>query len=163
MQKILIFAALWLAACTNAPKNNESGSTAKDTTKTATDTTKVSSTTATDTTKMASTTVPADSGDDLYLDLSKPATYTGTFIDAVVYTGKTDFDFEIDGKSKLIPISFEEYEQIKKGKKVAGYDIPANLIDPSKDLEGLPGGNPKCIGKKYTITVSKDLVLIKPM
>jgi hypothetical protein len=162
MQKILIFAAaLWLTACTNAGKDTTNTVAAKDTAKTTVDTTKVAATVV-DSPKVASNTND-ELDDELYLDLSTPATYTGTFDDAVVYAGKTDFAFEINGKRKLIPITFEDYDKIENGKKVAGYDVPANLIDPSDDLEGVPGGNPKCIGKKYTISISKDLISIKPM
>ena len=169
MYKILNFAALGLAlflyACNSAPKDNTNTTANKesssDSNKTVVDSSKISSTTATDT--AAELNVTSEPNDDLYLDLATPATYTGVFNDAVVYTGKTDFDFQIDGKKKLIPVQFEVYSQIEKGKKVAGFDLPANLIDPSKDLEGLPGGNPKLIGKKYKITIAKDLISIKPL
>jgi hypothetical protein len=157
MYKILNFAALGLAlllsACNSAPKDN----TNPTANKTQIDSTKIAADTA------AKANISDAPNDDLYLDLATPATYTGLFNDAIVYTGKTDFDFQIDGKTKLIPVAFEVYSQIEKGKKVAGFDLPKDLIDPSQDLEGLPGGNPKLIGKKYQITIAKDLISIKPL
>jgi hypothetical protein len=158
MYKILIFSTFGLAAlgfsfcfsaCNSAPKDNTNSTANKES--------------STDTTPKVVAPISNELDDELYLDLDKPATYTGVFTDAVVYAGKTDFDFLIDGKTKLIPITFEVYSQIEKGKKVAGYDLPKDLIDPSKDLEGVPGGNPKLIGKKYTISIAKDLISIKAL
>lgn len=97
--------------------------------------------------------------DDLYY--IPDGTVTGIFEDATVYAASTDFNFTINGTPKLIRVDNEEYFELATGNDIAGYDIPADLIDPSDDLEGVPGGNPKYIGKKFEITINDDLLKIK--
>lgn len=90
-------------------------------------------------------------------------TMIGIFEDAIFYAGATDFQFEIDGTSKLIRVANEVYMNIEAGKKVAGYDLPSDLLDQSEDLEGPPGGNPKWMGKKFEITIEDAILKIIPL
>lgn len=90
-------------------------------------------------------------------------TFTAIYEDATVYTGSTDFQFDVDGKLKLIRIGNDIYYRIEDGEQVEGFDVPGDLIDPSDDLEGVPGGNPKWMGKQFEITQTETMLVIKPV
>ena len=60
---------------------------------------------------------------------------------ATIYTGRSDYEFEIGGKAMLIRVSnFDTLNQP---------NIPSNLTTPHGD--GLPGPNPLLVGKKFTL------------
>lgn len=67
--------------------------------------------------------------------------------DCTVYAGSTIFFFKtIQGDTIQVSILNKGMEEAEKSAKV-----PENLVDDSKDLEGVPGANPKMIGKKFKI------------
>ncbi len=63
----------------------------------------------------------------------------GTYKDATVYAGKTDYAFEVDGQTILVAVSNLE----EKNQPI----MPSNLLDPNS--EGIPGANPILVGAKY--------------
>ena len=65
----------------------------------------------------------------------------GIFKNATIYTGRSDYEFEVNGQSILVRIS--NIDTLNQP------DIPTNLIDPNAD--GLPGPNPILIGAKYKL------------
>jgi hypothetical protein len=80
-----------------------------------------------------------------------------TYESCTVYAGSTKFFFK-PAQGELIEVSTlnkgmedEEKYRIK---------MPNNLVDDSKDLEGLPGANPKMVGKKFKLIYNdKDEVI----
>ena len=65
----------------------------------------------------------------------------GIYKNATIYTGRSDYEFEIGGKAMLIRVSnFDTLNQP---------NIPSNLTTAYGD--GLPGPNPLLIGKKFTL------------
>ncbi len=165
-QKILPLLLLGLLAACGAPKdNNSNASTTKDSTKTAPAPIPAVDTT----TKIASSSnqpndnAAAEADEELHLDLSKDGRYIGVFEEATVYAGSIDFAFKIGKTLKLLRIESQKYYDIEDGKKVAGFDLPADLIDPSEDLEGPPGANPKVIGKKYEILLKGGNISVKAL
>ena len=142
----LLLAALLAVACKSNPQSVADGK-------------KNSSTTATKPNDNAA----AEADEDLYLDLEKDGRYVGSFAAATVYAGAIDFDFTIGKRTKLIRVSASDYYALEKGKKIPDFDIPSNFIDPAKDLEGPPGGNPALIGKTYEITVKGGKITVKAM
>lgn len=71
-----------------------------------------------------------------------------TYVSATVYTGYTGYFFKDKKNGKEIQVQdAQDLEMVK---------VPNDLLEDSKDLEGLPGANPKLIGKKYIIKYLKD-------
>lgn len=65
----------------------------------------------------------------------------GIYKNATIYTGRSDYEFEIGGKTVLIRVSnFDTLNQP---------NIPSNMTAAYGD--GLPGPNPLLIGKKFTL------------
>ena len=65
----------------------------------------------------------------------------GIYKNATIYTGRSDYEFEIDGQSTLIRMSnFDTLNQPA---------IPSNLT--VADIDGFPVANPLLIGQKYTL------------
>lgn len=81
----------------------------------------------------------------------------GIYKNATIYTGRSDYEFEIEGQSLLIRISnFDTLNQPA---------IPSNLTIP--DIAGFPVANPLLIGKKYTLAFApqeqlKSIRLLSP-
>jgi hypothetical protein len=78
--------------------------------------------------------------------------------DCAVYAGSTKFVFKPE-KGETIEVSVlnkgmedEELYRIK---------MPDNLVDDSKDLEGLPGANPKMVGKKFKLIYNEKSEVIE--
>ena len=77
---------------------------------------------------------------------TKTRELVGVYKDATVYTGKTDYAFEVNGQTILVSISnFEE-----KDTPI----IPSNLLEPNSN--GIPGPNPLLIGAKYYLEYDAD-------
>lgn len=98
--------------------------------------------------------------DDMYY--LPNGTFTGVYEDATMYAGSTDFKFIIDGVLKFIRVDNMTYFDLQDGKKVKGYELPTDLLDPSDEVEGPPGGNPVWVGKKFTIKKSEGQLSIQP-
>ncbi|MFK7981994.1 MAG: hypothetical protein AB8G86_18590 [Saprospiraceae bacterium] len=65
----------------------------------------------------------------------------GIYKNATIYTGRSDYEFEIDGQSMLFRMSnFDTLNQPA---------IPSNLT--VADIDGFPVANPLLIGQKYTL------------
>jgi hypothetical protein len=82
----------------------------------------------------------------------------GIYESCTVYTGSTKYYFKPE-KGEMIEVSAlnkgmedEEKYRIK---------MPDNLIDDSKDLEGLPGANPKMVGKKFKLIYNEQNEVIE--
>jgi len=70
----------------------------------------------------------------------------GIYKNATIYTGRSDYEFEIAGRSTLIRVSnFDTTNQPM---------IPSNLTIPSHD--GIEGPNPLLVGKKYTLAFDQQ-------
>ncbi len=82
-----------------------------------------------------------------------------TYENCTVYTGKTDYLFKrIDNKQEItVVVSAPQF--VEKGTKVPS--LPKGLVDDSKNLEGLPGANPKMVGKPFVIFYDKDENIVK--
>ena len=80
--------------------------------------------------------------------------------DCTVYAGSTDYSFQ-DIKTKT---SFSVRILNIREKGIFSPKIPKNLIDPSKDLEGVPGANPAVVGKRFKLayTAQDELISITP-
>jgi len=65
----------------------------------------------------------------------------GIYKNATIYTGRSDYEFEIDGQAMLIRVSNMDVHSQPA--------IPSNLTVP--DINGFPVANPLLIGKKYTL------------
>ncbi len=92
-----------------------------------------------------------------------PKALVGIYEDATVYAGSTDFVFQVDGQAQLFRISNEIYFQIEDGKTVPNYDLPPDLLDPSEEVEGPPGGNPKWMGKTFQIIQTDNSLKLIPI
>jgi hypothetical protein len=68
---------------------------------------------------------------------------TATYVSATVYTGYTGYFFKDKKTGKEIQVQDAHDPEMVK--------VPNNLLEDSKDLEGLPGANPKLVGKTYII------------
>ncbi len=68
---------------------------------------------------------------------------TATYVNATVYTGYTGYFFKDKKTGKEIQVQDAHDPEMVK--------VPNDLLEDSKDLEGLPGANPKLIGKKFII------------
>jgi hypothetical protein len=77
-----------------------------------------------------------------------------TYQDATVYAGRTDYTFEdeIGGMLLIEGNSFEREPII---------EVPNNMVDPSEELDGLPGGNPALIGKRFKLYYNDDGSIFK--
>jgi len=74
-----------------------------------------------------------------------------------VYTGMTQYNFK-DAKTNA-PIQVIVSNMPEKGMLVP--EVPKNLIDPSKNLEGIPGENPRMVGKKFNISYNAKAEILK--
>lgn len=78
---------------------------------------------------------------------SKQKEIEAIYQDCTVYAGSTIFFFKTtQGDTIQVSILNKGMEGAEKSAKV-----PENLVDDSKDLEGVPGANPKMVGKKFKI------------
>ncbi len=67
--------------------------------------------------------------------------------DCTVYASATMFFFKTaQGDTIQVSILNKGMEEAELSAKV-----PDNLVDDSKDIEGVPGANPKMVGKKFRI------------
>lgn len=74
----------------------------------------------------------------------------GIYKNATIYTGRSDYEFEVEGKSMLIRLSnFDSANQPM---------IPSNLT--ISRMDGLPGPNPLLIGKKFTLSFAPQEQLL---
>ncbi len=78
-----------------------------------------------------------------------------------VYAGSTEYAFK-NAKTKE-PIVFNVLNLPEKGIKTP--KLPKNLIDPSKNLEGVPGANPALVGKAFMLLYDAkgELLSVKPI
>jgi hypothetical protein len=85
-----------------------------------------------------------------------------TYESCTVYAGSTKFFFK-PTQGELIEVS-----TLNKGmadEELYRIKMPDNLVDDSKDLEGLPGANPKMVGKKFQLIYNdkNEVIEIKPL
>ncbi len=81
--------------------------------------------------------------------IAKNEVKEGVFEDAVVYTGVTQYFFKDSQTGKTFQVNVPSDEAHKSS-------VPKNLLEDPNEIEGLPGANPKMIGKKFKITKRKD-------
>ena len=160
MRTLLYFSTLiiLLIACDETTNNDASN---QETVTDSVETTVVNNETEDTAPPSSEASVEEEEEEDMYA--TPEGTFTAIYEGATVYTGSTDFQFDVDGKLKLIRIGNDIYYRIEDGEQVEGYDVPGDLIDPSEDLEGVPGGNPKWMGKKFEITTTETTLVIKPI
>ena len=83
-----------------------------------------------------------------------------TYQDCTVYASATMFFFKTtQGDTIQVSILNKGMEEAELSAKV-----PDNLVDDSKDIEGVPGANPKMVGKKFRIIYDAkgEIVEVKP-
>lgn len=73
----------------------------------------------------------------------------GVYRNATVYTGKSDYEFEVNGQALLISVS--NFDTLNNP------SIPSNLEEPFAD--GLPGPNPLLVGAKFLLEYGPDNIL----
>ena len=74
--------------------------------------------------------------------------------DATVYTGYTNYSFKDAKTGKDIEIqATSEHIDPDLAKKIV---VPKNLLEDPEKIEGLPGANPKLVGKKFKIQYLKN-------
>jgi hypothetical protein len=93
---------------------------------------------------------------------SKSQEIEATYESCTVYAGSTKFFFK-PAQGELIEVSV-----LNKGmadEEIYRIKMPDNLVDDRKDLEGLPGANPKMVGKKFKLIYNDqaEVVEIKPL
>ena len=92
-----------------------------------------------------------------YPTVAKSGTVTKKVIaiyqDCTVYTGYTGYFFKDKKTGKKIQIQVVNDPENK-------VTVPKDLIEDTKDLEGLPGANPKMVGKAFEILYFKDETVI---
>lgn len=80
---------------------------------------------------------------------AKEKVQVGIYEDATFYTGVTKYYFKDPKTGKKFQIDIPNDEAHKSS-------IPKNLLEDPNEIEGIPGANPKMLGKKFTITERKD-------
>ncbi len=93
--------------------------------------------------------------------VSKQKEVEAIYQDCTVYASSTIFFFKTaQGDTIQVAILNKGMEEAEKSAKV-----PENLVDDSKDLEGVPGANPKMVGKKFKIiyNTNDEIVEVKAM
>ncbi|MDX1959731.1 MAG: hypothetical protein SFU98_14240 [Leptospiraceae bacterium] len=81
-------------------------------------------------------------------DKSGTKTIKAKYEDATVYTGYTLYVFKDVASGEKV-----EIQQVSGETKVKA---PKNLLEDPKEIEGLPGANPKMVGKTFTIKYLKN-------
>lgn len=83
-----------------------------------------------------------------------PREVTAIYKDATVYTGYTNYLFKDVKTGKDIEIQATDKNiDPDLAKKI---EVPKDLLEDPRNIEGLPGANPKLIGKKFKIKYLKD-------
>jgi hypothetical protein len=79
---------------------------------------------------------------------------------ATVYTSYTLYSFKDAKTGKKIEInSTSEFVDAELAKKVV---VPKDLLEDPTKIEGLPGANPKLVGKKFNIQyLPNDKIIVK--
>ncbi|GAB4398276.1 MAG: hypothetical protein OHK0053_16540 [Microscillaceae bacterium] len=80
-----------------------------------------------------------------------------------VYAGSTQYFFKTEtGDTIQVSVLNEALEE--DGDAFPNPKVPNNLVDDSKDLEGVPGENPKMVGKPFLILYNEkdEIVAVKP-
>ena len=96
-----------------------------------------------------------ESSDNLSIEMSDSSTTQEyevievTYLDATVYAARTDYRFlTVSGEELLIEGNTFEQEPI--------IEVPEGMVDDSEELDGLPGGHPDMIGKKFKLHFNDD-------
>ncbi len=76
-----------------------------------------------------------------------------------VYAGSTEYAFK-NAKTNE-PITFSVLSIPEKGIKIP--KVPKNLIESTKNIEGVPGANPAQVGKKFKLTYNQEGELLSVM
>ena len=97
-----------------------------------------------------------------------------TYKNCVVYTGSTDYYFTPEGEDKEIQLRDRNsvyqfriinpaFRDAERGPEDVDIRLEDQLIDPSNDLEGIPGANPEMVGKLFLLIYNKDgkLLVVK--
>ena len=106
--------------------------------------------------------------------IETPTTEKGTsvvavFDDCTMYTGKTDYYFTKENGEKIefaVPnvdgFTKEEIAEMRaNGTTEIDIKFTEAMLDPSEDLEGIPGANPALVGKKFLLVYDEKGVLLE--
>lgn len=138
----ILFASLTLASCGNT------------------------GTTDTTTTDSTATTVTIDTPTTVQ---QKGTSIVAVFNNCVLYTGKTDYYFTKENGEKIefaVPnvdgFTKEEIAEMRAdGMTEMDIKFTESMLDPSEDLEGIPGANPALVGKKFLLVYDEKGALLE--
>jgi hypothetical protein len=72
-------------------------------------------------------------------------TVIAIYQDCTVYTMRTEYNFLNEATKEEIKLHISQADEEKQA------DVPKNLIDDSKNLEGVPGANPAMVGRRFVL------------
>ncbi|MCU0447781.1 MAG: hypothetical protein MUE85_23015 [Microscillaceae bacterium] len=92
---------------------------------------------------------------------TSPKTVEAIYQNCTVYTGSVDYFFVTEQKD-TIKVNVLKKELADAETLIA--KVPDNLIEDTKNLEGLPGANPQMVGKRFSLIYNdqNEVIEIKP-